>query len=423
MLPFIIVFFLEKFETKFIFTAIYSSMWLGQFASLLPLLFLDQTYLFDLNTDCGCGELYDQYSKIDFVSSSHLLRFFLFSSYYFTFFIVVSLTIIKSKKIKFKDVIINSTIDYTKAFYISITIPIFVLLCLIYSSDSFLWLTDPRSAHLLFRSGSGHFYALYIMTFTMSFFFISKMKKYSLRVLGYFLILLYSYTTGSKGIIYGNVFSISIIEMAIIEHKNINIKKILSIFIVIVMFALAFIFYNFYNGINIKVETPVERLFEYFGEWIILQEVVFSKIINEEIPFLYGSNYVSSFWQYVPRIIYPEKPFLWGPTIVTDIILPDYFIVNGGTKSFGFLSYEFIDFGVFAPLMYFLLEFRVLFPLLFCIFFIKVIKYNNLFGFFVFNFIVVYYFAPYLTLLYTLLILYGYWKMMSYFFIEKDFDK
>jgi hypothetical protein len=62
---------------------------------------------------------------------------------------------------------------------------------------------------------------------------------------------------------------------------------------------------------------------------------MFFSDFDEEFEYAYGKEYLSGFWNYVPRAIYPDKPFSYG---IVKYVVEEYYPnagKSGHTPSFG----------------------------------------------------------------------------------------
>lgn len=178
--------------------------------------------------------------------------------------------------------------------------------------------------------------------------------------------------------------------------------------------ALLLIFFQFFQGM--KNETILERLAEYFFQWYELQNIFYTNYLNNKFDIRFGELFVSSFWDFVPRFLNENKPVVHGSTKLIEIFFPaDY--KNLGTFSFGFLSYEFADWGILAPLVSVFYSWQMLLPLFLLILLKNYLYQESYTGFLVFCIIIIQGFTPYFNMFYILFITFLYWhviKIMSY---------
>jgi hypothetical protein len=103
---------------------------------------------------------------------------------------------------------------------------------------------------------------------------------------------------------------------------------------------------------------------------------MFVRDLDEEFEYAYGKEYLSGLWRYVPRVVYPNKPYSYGKVkYVTDKYYPGAG-KSGNTPETGGPVEEYLNFGVIGVI---LINFvRGYFTSLFYRYFLK---YRNFVGF------------------------------------------
>ena len=114
-------------------------------------------------------------------------------------------------------------------------------------------------------------------------------------------------------------------------------------------------------------EDIFKRLVSYFSMFKFAS-MVFEDVAKGDLEHTYGKISLSGFWQYVPRAIYPDKPFGFGPNYFTELYYPGTG-EKGHSISFGEFTHYYVDFGwlgVFGPLfqLHFLLKLWCIFHLI-----------------------------------------------------------
>ena len=222
-------------------------------------------------------------------------------------------------------------------------IAIISLSVLCYQSN-FMFIKDPRLAYQTQRVGIGFVWVLYLNSISILFFFWMFTKR---PTLSKFAILMpFFYFTGSKIIIIKFVF---LCYVAFVRyHKKI---KLLYFLIAAKITILAFLILFDQFGAS---QGFLERLSTYL-DTERNSRIVYGDYLRGNFTFELGKIAASSFWQYVPRIVYEDKPFVFGASKLIEIYLP-HLVGTGATPSFGFLTAEFKDFGFFAPISRLFLE-------------------------------------------------------------------
>jgi hypothetical protein len=192
----------------------------------------------------------------------------------------------------------------------------FGMFCLVYFGQAgLLWFSDPRLAYISFRgaTGDGALYALAqwtLMTATAVCIFSAKLKTW--RV--YIVLLIFvglAYFLGSKQI----MLNIFIFALFVFERTG---RKISAKTLVFYFFILASIF------IALLLESDVGGDFStagyYFSEYAVNTMRIFSPHLGE--MFLPGEFVFSNLWAYVPRFLFPDKPYEYGQVLINSVLFP-----------------------------------------------------------------------------------------------------
>lgn len=201
-----------------------------------------------------------------------------------------------------------------------------------------LWLTNSREAYMGFRSGAGPFYAFtqWLMTFAMLY-YIWCIKPQTLK-LCLIVLLFFSAISflGSKN----NMLTIVVIGMI---YYNFRIKSIS--YKVYIAFALLtpIVFLNM-----LLIQGSYSSMLEgmlYFRDYFDTTAQMLSRF--DEFGFRYGQGWVSSLWFYVPRGLFPDKPYEYGFTLIHQVLYPGA-AQEGGTPGLLVWSLSYLDFGLFG---------------------------------------------------------------------------
>jgi hypothetical protein len=93
-----------------------------------------------------------------------------------------------------------------------------------------------------------------------------------------------------------------------------------------------------------------KSIIEYFDHYINGASY-YRSFYNGEVKLLYGEVFLTSFWDYIPRFIYPEKPVVYGKIIINELFFPGQAELTN-TPAFGGAVTEFSDFGWFGLIFF-----------------------------------------------------------------------
>jgi hypothetical protein len=201
-----------------------------------------------------------------------------------------------------------------------------------------IFLTNPRLGYQAFREGFGSIWVFYITAVSVLFYIVAIKREINLKKIFFFTILMYF--TGSKKLI----LDVFIKSLLVYLWSGKKIKKwqiVLAGFLLIVLMLKLF-------GQFGASQDFLQRVKSYF-DFMYYANKVFTDYANGTLEHTYGSISLSGFWSYVPRAIYPDKPFAYGSTTLVEMYMPGL-AATGHTPSFGMFTAEFVDFGWFAPL-------------------------------------------------------------------------
>lgn len=199
-----------------------------------------------------------------------------------------------------------------------------------------LWLTNSREAYISYRAGAGPFFALtqWLLTFAMLY-YIWTTKPRALKLL---LILIFfcaaMYLLGSKN----NILTLLVIGLV---YYNFYVKRIpfLAFMILLPLLILAVL------GL-LQVQGSYPSLLEgvlYFRDYFDTTAQFISRF--DEFDFRYGQGWLSSLWFYVPRGLYPDKPYEYGQTLIHQVLFPGA-AAYGNTPGLLTWSLSYLDFGI-----------------------------------------------------------------------------
>jgi hypothetical protein len=213
---------------------------------------------------------------------------------------------------------------------------IFFFGILVIHSDG-IFLTNPRYGYQHFREGVGFIWVLYVLSISILYYFIALRKEINIKKVLFFILLFFF--TGSKALIL-NVFISTFLVYAWLNKK---ISKIQIIFISFILVILMLKLFDQF-GASQDFLTRASTYFDFMNQ----ASRVFEDYDSGQLQHTNGEIFTSSFWSYVPRVLYPEKPYAYGSVTLVEMYYPGM-AATGHTPSFGTLTPEFVDFGWFAP--------------------------------------------------------------------------
>jgi hypothetical protein len=203
------------------------------------------------------------------------------------------------------------------------------------------WLLNIRDSYINKRDGYGLYYAAAINFISISYFFFgiasSDYKKFTYRSLLYFIAV---YVLGSKGFLL-NFFAFYLI--IIWRQRKIPVSRILFISLPVIFLLLLA---NFFSNQETVDFSSVAQYFEYYPNAAMFYADYFSGAIK----LFDGQILLSSFWEYVPRGLFPAKPYVYGILHVVEFYFPGG-AESGNTPAIYGGVPQFADFGVFGVLV------------------------------------------------------------------------
>lgn len=236
------------------------------------------------------------------------------------------------------------------------------------------WLLDPRYGYQYHRAGLGHLYvgSLAIWNFIFLYFLFFKVKKIAHLIPATIAFVLILYFYGSKGLV---VFAVleSVVYYNFFINK-INLRWALIIFgLFVVVFSFVFSLYS-RQKTDVSLGTKILCYANYYNN-----ARMFFSDFDEDFEYVYGKEYLSGLWNYVPRAAYPDKPFSYG---IVKYVVEEYYPdagKRGHTPSFGAGIAgveEYLNFGIAGVILIGFM--KGYFPSLFYRYFLK---YRNFLGF------------------------------------------
>ncbi len=244
-------------------------------------------------------------------------------------------------------------INSTKSFYKRPIVPKFLILFFIVGAivsfqcififgnwSLFAWLENPRQGYLLGRKGVGLFFVLFILFINLAWISLvacpnrfSKVVKFLLALI----ILYLAYLTGSKRVVV-SLFLFYIIYYNIYVQK-LNLIQCVAAFVGL---SVAFVLY-FLAG-----SGAITDIIGYFHYFFTTQEI-YGRLEEGSIKYQWGAINATRIWEFIPRFIYPDKPYVYGGGYVTEIIAPGQVEKGHNLGMLDFTAY-YLDFGQFGVL-------------------------------------------------------------------------
>lgn len=209
-------------------------------------------------------------------------------------------------------------------------------LLVILGGGGMLWLTDPRAAYISYRAGVGPFFAIsqWFLVFALLYYLWTRRPRLVklLVVTAVFCTLVYF--LGSKN----NILTLVIIG---IVYYNFCVRRIpLTAYVVLGPLL-------FMAVVGLLVAQGSFAVFSeaisYFNDYFDTTTQFLARF--EEFDFLYGHGWLSDFWFYVPRGLYPDKPFEYGVTLIHRVLFPGMAEL-GHTPGILPWALAYLDFGV-----------------------------------------------------------------------------
>lgn len=268
------------------------------------------------------------------------------------FFLIIKLKVYRYFSLtNFKGILNKQKINgfSIKIFYFGL-----FLLVLIMFLKSPLILTSPRLFYQTQRSGIGFIWAFYassigfILPLVIFQRFISQKKVniYSIKLLSktniklYLVVivtLLLANSTGSKAIILG-VF-LQAFCLIFYFHRRFSRK----IFFLIGIPCILLLGFNFFSSI---ANISFERVLIYANTAWGAGNKFYEDLYNGNFDFFNGKMFLTNFYSFIPRAIFPDKPYSYGSLLLLDKYYPGQ-SATGHTFSLGYSSNTIGDFGLF----------------------------------------------------------------------------
>lgn len=211
-----------------------------------------------------------------------------------------------------------------------------VMLLIIYIVlTDFVALRNSRLAYQDYRRGIGFVWAGFI--FMASMWVAVRIINRASLMTTFVVYIMFCFLSGSKGMMFAAVFPF----LANPRVSRAFRVKMIILFVPVAVVAFLSLFGQFSAG-----QGFLYRLNAYF-DMFHQSARIFEDYLAGSFDFYFGKIYISSLWQFVPRAIYPDKPYAWGSAALVEHYYPGL-AETGHTPSFGKFTTDFADFGYFG---------------------------------------------------------------------------
>lgn len=197
------------------------------------------------------------------------------------------------------------------------------------------WLANPREGYQLYRTGQGHWYALAITCLSVSMLlgFLARPTGSSclLRLPVY---LGLAYLLGSKG----TMLALFVSNLAFLWF--IRWRHLTRLIVLGAPCVFALLVYNLALALG---DLEFQAVLEYFDYYKNGADY-YRAWLAGDIDLYWGEILWSSFTAYIPRAWWPDKPFVYGALIITELFYPGAAELTN-TPAFGGAVEQFADFG------------------------------------------------------------------------------
>jgi len=212
----------------------------------------------------------------------------------------------------------------------------------------FDWLSNIRESYMSKRDGNGIFFAAALSFLSLATFFKVSICQTRLQLLRWVIIFtLFGYLFGTKGFLLQIMISIAAIYF--LKYPR---RSLLKLFIILPLTLLALML-SFFNGL---AGFDFVVLVEYFN-YYYNAAIFYTDYLAGSIDLFEGRIISSIFWQYVPRTLYPDKPYVYGVLHVVEHYYPGG-PASGNTPAFLGQVSRFADFGYPGFLLFSFLNFQ-----------------------------------------------------------------
>lgn len=256
-------------------------------------------------------------------------------------------------------------IDFSRLANIFFILFVIVFLTLTQKTGGlFDWLGNIRESYMSKRDGNGIYYATALSCLSLAIFFKVSICQTRLQILIWVIIFtFFGYLFGTKGFLLQIlVFITAIYLLKFPRHSLLQFLIILPLVILVLLL-------NFFNGIDGFDMLVLVNYFNYYYN----AAIYYTDFFAGSIDLFDGKILASTFWQYVPRNIYPDKPYVYGVLHVVEHYYPGG-PESGNTPAFLGQVSRFADYGFPGFLLLSLFNFQ---QVMFFIISTQLVKFSN----------------------------------------------
>lgn len=207
----------------------------------------------------------------------------------------------------------------------------------------FNWLLNPRRGYQLYRAGQGHWYALAVSALSASYIFALLAKPTAGNVIFFTVFyIFFGHFLGSKGVLL-SIFTTALIFLWFLRWRHLG--KI-YLFGVPTLFGL--MLFNLFLAADDSFEF--QNILMYFDHYKNGADY-YRSYLSGDVSLFHGEILSSSFWAYVPRAFWPDKPWIYGVINIVEMFYPGL-AETGNTPAFGGAVEQFADFGPLGVVLF-----------------------------------------------------------------------
>lgn len=205
------------------------------------------------------------------------------------------------------------------------------------------WIFNTREAYINNRSGAGVFWLFMQWSILLSYIviiFTTNIRGMRLIALTLFYSLV-MFFSGSKS----NVLSIAVV-LAVYYNGTIARLTFSKGIILFIMLFFGFAFLLKFGGY--ESDNVIQGAANYFSEYGQTTNLYLS---NEFLDRGYSKYLISSMWEYIPRAIFPSKPYEYGILMIHESLFPNA-AETGNTRGINSWILSYLDFGPLGVFVY-----------------------------------------------------------------------
>jgi len=198
------------------------------------------------------------------------------------------------------------------------------------------WFLNPRMGYQYYRTGQGHWYALATSALSVSFVLAFMARPTAgFLLLNLILYLGLGYLLGSKAVLL-SIFAAALVFLWFLRWRHLGKLMLLG---APLLFGLLVI--NLYLALGDGFQLGnIIGYFDYFKN----AADYYRGYLNNEVELFHGEVILSSLWTYVPRVLWPDKPTVYGILHINEIFYPGLAGMTY-TPAFGGAVEQHADFG------------------------------------------------------------------------------